>query len=75
MKANGLLRGMGTVLLIMLLVTSFISCGKTESSIEASAGDAAGFTSQTQPAFVGNEDETYYLITFLSGYPLLGQLL
>jgi ribose transport system substrate-binding protein len=32
------------------------------------ADDAEGFSSKIRPAFVGTEDETYYLLTFLSGY-------
>ncbi|WP_417241602.1 substrate-binding domain-containing protein [Celeribacter sp.] len=34
----------------------------------AHAADGEGFSSNSRPAFVGSEEETYYLLTFLSGY-------
>lgn len=44
-------------------ITAFGFAGGT-----AQAEDGEGFPSNIRPAFVGTEDETYYLLTFLSGY-------
>ena len=36
-------------------------------SSDASAGSSGGFTSQSQPAFVGDEDEVYYFVSWNAG--------
>ncbi|MDC7226052.1 MAG: substrate-binding domain-containing protein [Spirochaetales bacterium] len=69
MKRNGLKRGMAIVVMLMLIAGIFMSCGNSSESASAADTEVAGFTAKSTPAFVGDEGETYYLITFLSGYP------
>ncbi len=57
------------ILVVALAATLVLSgCSATADSATDSEVSADAFVSQDQPAFVGDETETYYLETFLCGY-------
>lgn len=61
---------MKRILLSIAIVAMIASFGLPQAAFSSSksTGKSEEFTSKVRPAFVGSEDETYYLLTFLSGY-------
>ncbi len=59
-----------SMLLITVLVLSLVLAGCTPKEAAVSAvQEQTGTASQSTSPFVGHEDQTYYMVTFYSGYP------
>ncbi len=57
----------GVLFVLMMLVVTLMGCSSEAEPTPAPSPEEASFASTDKPAFVGSEEDNYYMVTFVSG--------